>query len=683
MNRKTHPPQIAAGLSGILLILAVCLFAHGLAQAQAESHVAAFSGRPVLTRNAATLALRRGERLLPGDEIVTGANARIVLSLSDGSRIVVYPGSHVRLRDFSGAGSLRDLMEILAGRVRARIQHYGGRPNPYRVNTPVASIAVRGTDSLVSVEAGGNTRVTVFEGAVEVSSLFNPQRRTRVEAGRTVTVRVSGDIGYLAPGPGSELNATARLSPDRVNPFDETFGSYLIYLDRLTTTNEAAVPARFAAFADANFDSLDNPAYATEFVRGEGRLYLLPSLSGARQHIATQDRSRIQQVHPFDHAVFTQLSYFAPVGDSRTVLGGAVSLGSTNLQSYSIEDRLLGALPNTYAERGQAQLNTANLSFLAARRFGALSAGVKLEQLIGRGRSETTFTSEDQDLFSATTFASRGRVDRTRLTLGLTRDFASNRKLGVFLRHGQTPSRQRDRMMQRDVYQGEVFLGRIDPLLDNQTSSRTTELGLRWRAPLTRQLLYGAESSLLHESVRRTVFVDNTLSGEPNETLRSTATITRAALGGGIGYLRRVESGFSQTFSLDAATGLRRAHSSAVSEPSLRANSGSTSTRFLTLHFSAQAGIYQRVFFGGSWLTAQDWSVSTSAAGGRRNSSSIRHVPGLSLGWLVKPELLLQYVRTTGSSRSTANNGAFTSDRAGTPSHSLMLRYTFSFNAAR
>ncbi|HMY71132.1 MAG TPA: hypothetical protein PLQ88_04820, partial [Blastocatellia bacterium] len=99
------------------------------------------------------------------------------------------------------------------------------------------------TDFLVSVEAGGNTRVTVFEGAVEVSSLFNPQRRTRVEAGRTVTVRVSGDIGYLAPGPGSELNATARLSPDRVNPFDETFGSYLIYLDRLTTTNEAAVPA--------------------------------------------------------------------------------------------------------------------------------------------------------------------------------------------------------------------------------------------------------------------------------------------------------------------------------------------------------------------------------------------------------------------------------------------------------
>ena len=72
--------------------------------------------------------------------------------------------------------TLRELLEVLLGRVRVRINHFGGKPNPYRINSPTASIAVRGTEFSVAVNGAGDTEVLVYEGLVEVTSLSNPQQ---------------------------------------------------------------------------------------------------------------------------------------------------------------------------------------------------------------------------------------------------------------------------------------------------------------------------------------------------------------------------------------------------------------------------------------------------------------------------------------------------------------------------
>jgi len=77
----------------------------------------------------------------------------------------------VLLQDYRNAGSLRELLRITLGRVRIRINHYGGRPNPYRVDSPTASIAVRGTHFTVTVAARGDTEVVVIDGLVEVAVL--------------------------------------------------------------------------------------------------------------------------------------------------------------------------------------------------------------------------------------------------------------------------------------------------------------------------------------------------------------------------------------------------------------------------------------------------------------------------------------------------------------------------------
>ena len=95
-----------------------------------------------------------GARLLPvdsklpsldiGDKIRTGAGAQLTLGLPDGSYIVVSENTTLEIEKFWGS-EVRNLMKVMLGRVRFFIQRLGGRPNPYRVNTPTALIAVRGT----------------------------------------------------------------------------------------------------------------------------------------------------------------------------------------------------------------------------------------------------------------------------------------------------------------------------------------------------------------------------------------------------------------------------------------------------------------------------------------------------------------------------------------------------------
>src|SRR5205085_4748751 len=117
-----------------------------------EARVASISGRAVISGHAhSQSSLVRGAVVSPGDEIDTRNGGRVTLELSDGSMLIVQPGSHVVMQDYRDASSLRELLHITLGHVRIRINHFGGRPNPYRINSPTASIAVRGPEFSVAV----------------------------------------------------------------------------------------------------------------------------------------------------------------------------------------------------------------------------------------------------------------------------------------------------------------------------------------------------------------------------------------------------------------------------------------------------------------------------------------------------------------------------------------------------
>jgi len=71
---------------------------------------------------------------------------------------------------------------------------------------------------------------------------------------------------------------------------------------------------RFNAFPEAHLDSLENPAYATEFRRAEGRVFILPTFRGARTLQEYQSAFGPGGSLPSDYSVSPQVSYFAPAG---------------------------------------------------------------------------------------------------------------------------------------------------------------------------------------------------------------------------------------------------------------------------------------------------------------------------------------------------------------------------------
>jgi hypothetical protein len=174
----------------------------GAARAQSTEVVAraaSVTGRAVLLGSgSAPFALTTGYILNPGDRIDTHGGGRVVIDLSDGSMVVVAPESIVILKDFRAASSLRELFEIASGMVRVKINHFAGKPNPYRMNSPTASIAVRGTEFSIEVDAQGSTQVVVYEGAVEVASLSDPTHQMLIEAGRGVLLQAGKDFHLLA-----------------------------------------------------------------------------------------------------------------------------------------------------------------------------------------------------------------------------------------------------------------------------------------------------------------------------------------------------------------------------------------------------------------------------------------------------------------------------------------------------
>ncbi|MDX2041557.1 MAG: FecR domain-containing protein [Acidobacteriota bacterium] len=653
------------------LIVLPCLTAVALAQnISVETKISAVTAPASFERKLSganrSFTIKKGDSLQPGDVIDTTAGGRVVLALSDGSQAIIHPGSRVLLKDFRHANSARELMEIFSGRVRFKIYHLGKRPNPYRVNSPAASIAVRGTEFLVSAEPNGETQVVVYEGAVEVSSRVNPRRRALLGAGDSVIVRPGGNISLALPGPGGELNSVARLDFGRIDPANEIFGSFQQqYFDRLAHLSNEPEARPFSAFADSHFDSLENPAYATEFNRAEGRLYLLPSFSESREFMRLSNPSRVQPIHPFDNTLAQQLSFFTPIDGSPFVIGGAVSTARTNLQGRQAGGPLGDFSPDLNVFRTTSLTTTTLASFVVARRFGDTGRngfGIKLDYLAGRGslvNVDEYRRKEFTRMFRADLAA---EIDRFRLTIGLSRDFGGGKKLGLFFREGNTAS----------VY-SHLDRG-TDDINDNlerlreggeQHAARISELGVRWRDSLTRRLFYGLEGLVSRERFNTNNFVQYWPLGRKDSSTGQ-GKITRSLASASVGYAPN-----QKTFvSVDATVGVYRESSGGKTSPGVVFGR----SHFMSLHSGLQYDLWRGAFVSSSFLKTAKWhSIEAfrfdrpGIVTQRSYPAEIRYFNNYGIGWRLKPNLAAQYLISTSYGNTSA-------------SHTLMLRYHFSFD---
>jgi hypothetical protein len=133
------------------------------------------------------VAFKVDDELRAGDTIITGKNGKLVLGLSDGSQAVIAPKTTVIIKDLSQ--SPRTLFQMIKGKTRIQIEKLGGQPNPYRVNTPTAVIAVRGTIFDVLVEED-ETQVFLHEGEVAVINQTLPDQSVFLTAGLMTRVRL-------------------------------------------------------------------------------------------------------------------------------------------------------------------------------------------------------------------------------------------------------------------------------------------------------------------------------------------------------------------------------------------------------------------------------------------------------------------------------------------------------------
>ena len=151
------------------------------------AQVISLTGQVSVLRDGEPWALNLGDKVQIQQVVVTGPDGFAKFQVSDGSFFEVYPNSNVIFR--KNPGNLRDLLDLIVGRVKIHIQKWGGQPNPNRVLTPTAVISVRGTTFDVGVDDDDETTlVTVEEGAVDVRHALQPGATRTVNAGESIQV---------------------------------------------------------------------------------------------------------------------------------------------------------------------------------------------------------------------------------------------------------------------------------------------------------------------------------------------------------------------------------------------------------------------------------------------------------------------------------------------------------------
>ena len=145
--------------------------------------IAEFKGDITLhTPTGDAVTAQRGTALAAESTIET-AKGSVLLDLQDGSQILVKPNSHVVLK--APTQEKGYWLELLLGKINAKIQKRLGNTPSFRMGTPTAVITVRGTRFSVEVNKKQKTSVEVYEGLVEVSGF---------------SMGVPGPAVMLAPG---------------------------------------------------------------------------------------------------------------------------------------------------------------------------------------------------------------------------------------------------------------------------------------------------------------------------------------------------------------------------------------------------------------------------------------------------------------------------------------------------
>lgn len=160
----------------------------------------------VSSTQGSTWTAQKGQ-VLPAESSIETGKGSLLLSLQDGSQVLVKPHTKVVLKEPSQ--SQGNYLQLLIGDIIAKIEKRLGAAPSFRMGTPTAVIAVRGTRFLVEVTKKNKTVVEVYEGLVEVIGLGAPSQPILLRPGFYTQIesdRTPQNPRQMAPGSGGDYS---------------------------------------------------------------------------------------------------------------------------------------------------------------------------------------------------------------------------------------------------------------------------------------------------------------------------------------------------------------------------------------------------------------------------------------------------------------------------------------------
>ncbi len=197
-----HSAQVRDWTTALLL---TCLFLYSTGAAAANSgKVVIAKGEVLATLAAERRTLKRGAELFEGDVVTTGAASRTQVRFVDSALLSLEENSELAITEYAYQDAGRPdnvVMRLSRGGFRT-ITGAVGKKNAaaYKVETPLASIGIRGTSYVVRLIGTGEDmilEVIVLEGVVEITT---PRGTVRIGAGedfQAARIQSDGSIETL------------------------------------------------------------------------------------------------------------------------------------------------------------------------------------------------------------------------------------------------------------------------------------------------------------------------------------------------------------------------------------------------------------------------------------------------------------------------------------------------------
>lgn len=179
----------------------------------AVGNVVKLMGTAVVTRSGVSVELKQGDRLLKGDVIQSGADTTVAMSFIDGTALGLASNARVVLDEMiydPNGSSNSSLMSLVQGTITLVAGHTAKFGN-MRVETPVATMGIRGTAVLVEIVAeNGPTKFSVLKEPDGRTGFF--QLYDKVSGDLMRTVSHAGLVTFVSPaGAGQPMSAVDQL----------------------------------------------------------------------------------------------------------------------------------------------------------------------------------------------------------------------------------------------------------------------------------------------------------------------------------------------------------------------------------------------------------------------------------------------------------------------------------------